>query len=202
MTAAEFTRWFLALFFLGVAGFYTARIIVVRRRLHMSPVFMGDLGTLHWATHTAFRVFRVLILGICVARLIWPGLDAYLGYFDSLAQPAVLLTGDAILLVSFIAVLWVHFAMAEAWRSGTRAGDRTQLMVTGPFARTRNPMMLGVLAAQVGFALALPSVFSLICLVVGVWAVHAQVRVEERALRDHHGAAYEAYARRTPRWLF
>ena len=42
---------------------------------------------------------------------------------------------------------------------------------------------------------------ALICLVAGLWAVVAQVRVEERMLESRYGAAYEAYASQTPRWL-
>jgi len=62
-------------------------------------------------------------------------------------------------------------------------------------------MMLCVLLGQVGLFLALPSLFTLVCLVVGVWAVTAQVGVEERLLRQRLGANYEAYVARTPRWL-
>jgi len=58
MAAIEFTRWFLALFFTGVAAFYTIRILQTKRRRHFSPVFSSKPGTLHFATHMAFRVFR------------------------------------------------------------------------------------------------------------------------------------------------
>jgi protein-S-isoprenylcysteine O-methyltransferase Ste14 len=62
-------------------------------------------------------------------------------------------------------------------------------------------MMLCVIAAQVGLFLALPTLFTLVCLVLGVWAVTAQVGVEERLLRQRFGESYNAYAARTPRWL-
>lgn len=200
MTAVEFTRWFLALFFVGVAVFYAVRIITVRRRMRASPVFLGVPGTLHHATHLAFRIFRVLILGVCVGRLVWPPLDRYLVPFEVLWRPAVLVLGDGLLLAGFIGVLAVHFYMGRDWRSGTRARDRTGLITTGPFARSRNPMMVGVIVAQAGLFLALPTVFTLVCLVVGIWAVIAQVGVEERLLRERFGAEYDAYAARTSRW--
>ena len=113
----------------------------------------------------------------------------------------VLLLGDGLMLVAFSAVVLVHFQMGDDWRSGTRDGDHTQLITTGLFAYSRNPMMLGVLLAQLGFFLALPSAFTLVCLIVGVSAVVAQVRVEERLLSDRFGEFYEAYKARTPRWL-
>ena len=202
MAATDFTRWFLALFFVGVAAFYTGRILLVKRRMRTSPVFVGHSGTLHSATHLAFRVFRALILAVCVVRLFWPGFDRYLVTFDALWHPAVLLSGVGLLLAGFTAVLVIHFYMGENWRSGTCEDDRTRLITTGPFSVSRNPMMLCVFVAQVGLFLALPSLFTLVCLVVGVWAVTAQVGVEERLLRQRFGAAYEAYAARTPRWLF
>jgi len=201
VSAVDFTRWFLALFFVGVAVFYTIRILILKHRMGTSPVFSGRLGSLHWTTHTVFRVFRVVITGVCLTRLWWPELDAYLLPVYELWHPALLLTGDALLLAAFISVVAIHLYMGENWRSGTRKEDRARLITTGPFAVSRNPMMLGVVTAQVGFFLALPSLFTVVCLILGVWAVTAQVGVEERLLQQRYGKQYEDYAAHTPRWL-
>ncbi len=201
MAAADFTRWFLALFFASVAAFYVVRITLAKRRTGASPVFSGKPGSSHFATHLSFRVFRAAILGVCIARLLWPPLDKYLITLDILWRPAIFILGDCLLLGGFASVVVIHFLMGNDWRSGTRANDRTHLITTGPFAFSRNPMMLGVMTAQLGLFLALPSVFTLLCLVVGIWAVNAQVRVEEQLLRKRFGAAYTAYTEQTPRWL-
>lgn len=202
MTVVDFTRWFLALFFVGVATFYTFRVFAIARRTRISPVFAGHPGTLHWATHFTFRVFRVLILSVCVVRLVWPGLDQYLFTFNALWHPFVLILGNVLLLFGFSAVVAIHGYMGEDWRSGTRAEERTRLITKGPFATSRNPMMLCVVVAQLGLFLALPSLFTLVCLVAGIWAVTAQVSVEERMLLKRFSAEYEAYKSQTPRWLF
>jgi protein-S-isoprenylcysteine O-methyltransferase Ste14 len=199
--AADVTRWFLALFFVGVATFYTVRILLLKRRTGTSPVFGGRPGTLHFAAHAAFRLFRVAILAVCIGRLVWPDLDRFLVPINALWQPAVLLLGVGLILAGFAFVVAVHFFMGRDWRSGTRDAEPTRLVTSGPFALSRNPMMLGVMAAQLGLFLALPSLFTLICLAIGLWAVVAQVAVEERLLRRKHGAAYDAYVARTPRWL-
>ena len=52
-----------------------------------------------------------------------------------------------------------------------------------------------------GLFLALPSAFTLVCLIFGVWAVNAQVRIEESLLQKRFGSEYEMYRARTPRWL-
>lgn len=202
MTAIEFTRWFLALYFAGVASFYTLRIILLRKRSGESPVFTGRPGTLHFATHLTFRIFRVAILAICAARIPWPGLDTYLIPFEPLWHPFVLMLGNTLLVLSFAAVVGVHMYMGKNWRSGTRTEDRTAFMTDGPFAVSQNPMMLCVAIAQFGFFLALPSVFTLLCLFVGIWAITAQTKVERTILRQRFGDTYERYAESTPRWLF
>lgn len=201
MTAVTFTRWFLAVYFLAVATFYTVRILAEKARAGTSPVFSGEPGTVHFATHMTFRVFRVAILVACCARLAWPGFDTYLGPIPIVWHPAALLTGDALLLASFTAVLYIHFYLGKDWRSGTCQGSEARLITSGPFAVCRNPMMLFVMTAQIGLFLALPSVFTLICLAAGLWAVLAQVRVEEQMLEARYGAAYQAYVSQTPRWL-
>jgi len=201
MTAIDFTRWFLALFFVSVAVFYTIRIILLKRKMGMSPVFVGRPGTLHFATHLTFRTFRVVILAVCAVRLLWPTFDRFLITFDALWHPTVLLLGDGLLFASFSAIILLHFYMGKDWRSGMRVDDKSQLLTTGPFAVSQNPMMLCVVMGQVGFFLALPSAFTLICLLAGVWAVVTQVRVEQRLLRERFGATYDAYAACTPRWL-
>jgi len=127
--------------------------------------------------------------------------QAELVTFDALWHPIVLILGCTLLVGSFLAVILIHYYMGEEWRSGTRAEDRTRLITTGPFTVSRNPMMLCVIVAQVGLFLALPSLFTLVCLVLGVWAVNAQVGVEERLLRQRFGEDYDTYVSHTPRWL-
>lgn len=201
MWAVETTRWFLAIFFSGVAGFYILRILFVKRKLERSPVYSGERGTSHFLTHGAFRGFRFAILSICVARLLWPVLDKYLIPIDALWYPIVLMSGNLLLLICFFCVVLVHFYMGDTWRSGTRLGDNIELIVTGPFKWSRNPMMIGVLGAQAGLFLALPTVFTLICFVVGVWAVVVQIRVEEQLLKLRFGEKYQHYTEATPRWI-
>jgi len=53
---------------------------------------------------------------------------------------------------------------------------------------------------MLGFALALPSLFTLVCLIAGVLAVTRQANEEERSLVKR--ADYQAYLMRTAKWPF
>lgn len=199
--AAEFSRYFLAAFFTFVAGFYTLRVLYLGKTRGQSPVYMGDTGSRHWQAHLAFRSFRVTIWLVSVGRLVMPGLDAGLLPFYGLWLPGVILAGNILLGLAFAFILYLHFYMGRSWQSGVLRQSNSVLVQTGPFARSRNPMMLGVLVCQLGLFLSLPSLFTLVCLVVGIWGVLTQVRVEEAVLQQRFGEAYGNYAAVTPRWL-
>lgn len=194
-------RVFLGVFFLMIGLQFTARTLGLHARMGFSHIHYGKRGQAGWWHRHTFNVFRSAILLICLAR-IWVDLNAWLGVLPWLYQWPVLLMGVALLLGSFTAVNYLQAYMHEEWRSGVdQEAKHSKLLIEGPYARTRNPLFLAIMAGQLGFFLALPSVFTLVCLVAGVVVIVRQARVEEQALALRFGDTYEAYRARVPRWL-
>lgn len=79
----------------------------------------------------------------------------------------------------------------------------TQTIIdTGIYARTRNPMYLGMAIAYVGLAIILHSMPSILFLPIAVMIINSQVIArEERYLEATFGAAYAAYKLRVRRWF-
>lgn len=76
------------------------------------------------------------------------------------------------------------------------------LVTAGIFRRTRNPMYLGFLTALVGLAITLGSTSA--ALGVAAFFLAADrwyIPFEERMLSAKFGPAYDAYRRRTRRWI-
>ena len=73
------------------------------------------------------------------------------------------------------------------------------LAVSGPYARTRNPLYFGSVLMAVGFALASRSWLA-VAVVVAYFAVFYPMvmRREAAELRERYGPPYEAYAREVP----
>ena len=197
----EATRWYLAGFFLFVAGFYGCRLLLARQRQGFSCVTYGRPGTLHWGLSLNFRVFRAAILILMVARVPWPSLDAFLLTCPPMTIAPVILAGNILITAGFGFVLYCQAFMGRAWRSGIPEEAVPPLITDGPFQWSRNPIFLGIQCGQLGFFLALPSVFTFVCLVVGVTVIQMQVRLEERHLATTFGEAYRRYQDATPRWL-
>ncbi|MCK7542629.1 isoprenylcysteine carboxylmethyltransferase family protein [Marinobacter bryozoorum] len=200
MAVDLFTRHFLGSFFLLIGILFACRALGLYARLGFSHINYGQSGTATWWNRHLFNVFRAAILLVCLARMVWP-IDPWLGVIGWLYQPPVLLTGVLVLLASFGVASYLQAYMLSDWRSGIDRDQKPVLITSGPYARTRNPLFLAVILGQLGFFLALPSLFSLVCLLVGAWVIRRQALAEEAALAELYGEPYTHYRQQVPRWL-
>jgi protein-S-isoprenylcysteine O-methyltransferase Ste14 len=198
---AGIARFGPAIFFTFVAAFYTARILWLGRRQGASPVAYGVPGTPPHRIYRTFRVFRLLIWMMSVGRAIWPPFGLLALPIPMLTIPALMTGGNLLMAAAFARVAWLNLSMGDHWRSGApRPDDPGPLFTDGAFARCRHPMLAAVMVGQVGLFLAIPSLFTLICLLVGLWTLVEQVAVEERELASRHGERWAAYCAVTPKW--
>lgn len=197
----EFSRIYLAIFYSGVAVFYTARIIFVKRAAANEVVFPGTSFCVTWWNHLAFRFFRVAIWWVCLLRLFYPSVDVYLGMINFLVRPPIILSGITLLSLGFISTAAIHFKLGDEWRSGIDPNGPKKIVTQGLYRYSRNPMFVFVALAQLGFFLALPSVFSLICLVIGLYTLDSQAKAEEKHLASVFPEDYAQYTNKVRRWI-
>ncbi|UZJ43213.1 isoprenylcysteine carboxylmethyltransferase family protein [Marinimicrobium sp. C6131] len=196
----QLSRHFLGLYFLFIGLHYTSTSLGLWKRTGISHIRYGSRGSATWWYRQTFNLFRAAILGVCLARILWP-IDPWLGVFPALYQAPVLLAGMAMLLVSYSIVSYVHAYMRQDWRSGIDPDKRQPLLTEGPYGRSRNPLFIGIMLGQLGLFLALPSVFTLLCLLVGAAVILLQARREEAALSRTYGVEYQDYRQLVRRWL-
>jgi len=115
---------------------------------------------------------------------------------------AVIWLGIGVILAGVAVDFW---AMATMRRAQTnllphRAADR--LVDWGPFALSRNPIYAGNTAAILGVAVCLGDGWLLFAtFAAAALTQKLAIRREEAHLSARFGAAWDAYAARTPRWL-
>jgi len=147
-------------------------------------------------------VFAVVFL-LTFAHAAHPPLLAYLGPIHILEVPIVRLVGVIVLVGSLILVRLSQIDLKSSWRFDLDlAGEPTDLITGGLYARSRNPIYVGMLATCVGLFLVLPNAITLAVATVAFVILQVRIRVEEQYLLNTHGEAYADYCRRTPRWLF
>jgi protein-S-isoprenylcysteine O-methyltransferase Ste14 len=96
----------------------------------------------------------------------------------------------------------VSFRHARTTVDPTSPERASELVTSGVYRYTRNPMYVGFALILLGWAAMLQNAFALLGpAVFVVWIDRFQVRFEERAMRAKFADAFEAYCRRTRRWL-
>jgi len=89
----------------------------------------------------------------------------------------------------------------RAWAAGTIVKNAV-LTMTGPYARTRNPLYLGSFLIGLGLAVAGARVSVLVAFLVAYGLVYGRaMRLEAARLERDFGEAYRTYARNVPMFI-
>lgn len=123
--------------------------------------------------------------------------------FDLPSIPALVRPFGALpLLVGAVGVAWC-FGLFVRMGNGTPNPWRPpQALVTeGPFAWTRNPIILSHALAVLGVAILVSSPSAVVLVLLLGVPVQGIVRHEERTLEARYGEAYRAYRDAVPRWI-
>ncbi len=177
---------------------FGARAVIAYRRTgdHGFRSFRRRPGTAAW------WAALLLLLGV-LAAIVGPiagllGLPA-IPLLDHWWVPVV---GLFLALTGIVGTLAAQLAMGNSWRVGVDPEEQTQLVTSGPFGWTRNPILLAALIAGAGLALLVPNVISGSGWLILWAAVELQVRgVEEPYLRSQHPDEYASYCSRVGRFL-
>lgn len=136
----------------------------------------------------------IIITVMCVARIVLPGPVI-------VPQPYNWL--GLVLVVGGVAVSFIGARQFDKVGTNIKTfNDPTILVTDGLFRWSRNPMYLGFVLFLIGLAIMLETLLSFFfAAAFAVIADRWYINFEERALRRTFGERYEAYARRTRRWI-
>lgn len=114
-------------------------------------------------------------------------------------------------IVSWIGVVFCLFALVlfllsliafgKSFRVGIDEDHPGELVTSGVFAISRNPIYAAFILILIGIFLIIPNWLLLLYVVVGFWLIHRQVCREEDSLEITYGKEYEEYRKRVRRYL-
>ena len=122
------------------------------------------------------------------------------GRFPNLA--VVRTAGLAIFILGAALRWYAIFYLGRYFTVDVRVTGDQHVVDTGPYRFIRHPSYTGAFMQFIGFALCIGNVWSVLMLMVPILLVFSyRIRVEERALDQGLGEAYENYRRRTKRLI-
>lgn len=138
---------------------------------------------------------------IAAVAMWWIGRTVEFGRFQFAYQSAV---GIALIALglAIVAVSLRSFARAGTTPNPLQPRNATELVTSGAYALSRNPMYVGDAVALVGIAVwlgSLPGLLPIAAFIVYIDRV--QIAAEEEAMKEIFGDRYAAYRRQVRRWL-
>lgn len=136
-----------------------------------------------------------------VSLLVGCGIDSSWLYGDGVG-PAAFAAGGGLFLAGLALIVWGAVVQRRAGTNIEPWKPTTQIVVSGPYRLTRNPMYLGMAVSNIGLAVAAGSIAALGTLLVCKMMIDRLVIDREEAyLEATFGDAYRAYKSRVRRWL-
>ncbi len=147
------------------------------------------------------------LLRALVAFLALPGVVAYLTpllFFRPASDHPWHHTGWAVVALGSLLLLWCVRDFFVSGRGTLAPWDPPrELVVSGPYRWSRNPMYIAVLIVLLGWHLLFQSLALFGYLAVVGLSFHLRILLhEEPFLAEAHPAEWSAYKAKVPRWLF
>jgi protein-S-isoprenylcysteine O-methyltransferase Ste14 len=193
---------FLVLYFLLFFGL--AMILPTYRIWKTTGVNPYKLGSSDSAHDYIGRFFRFVIAGcglVVIVFALFPNFYNALLPITQLERSNITIFGSSLLIFALIWVIIAQIHMRKSWRIGIDEDVKTELVQTGLFIISRNPIFLGMRIMLLGIFLVIPNAITLIILIAGELLIQIQVRLEEEFLTRTHGAAYLTYQKQVRRWI-
>jgi protein-S-isoprenylcysteine O-methyltransferase Ste14 len=102
-------------------------------------------------------------------------------------------TAVAVAVGAWVATLVCWKKMGKSWRMGINPAEKTQLIVSGPYAYVRHPIYALSSVLVIASAVAVPTILMICVAVVHCALLQWEARREERYLLGVHGQPYADY---------
>jgi protein-S-isoprenylcysteine O-methyltransferase Ste14 len=117
------------------------------------------------------------------------------------SNPVLSWLATAIAILAFLGTLVCWKKMGKSWRMGINPNEKTQLIVSGPYAYVRHPIYALSSLLMLCTVAILPSPLMLIVAAIHLTLLQWEARREEQYLRLHHGDIYATYCSQTGRFV-
>ena len=176
-----------------LVGMVLTRVLLLRRvgtrAMHFGSIDKTDFLIPPVALFYFYTVFA--------AAFGWPLVNGD-RFFHVRALPWI---GVALCFAGLLVLLASLISFGRSFRVGIDVDHPDQLVTTGVFAWSRNPIYVALFLVLVGQLLIFPNWVPLVYLFAGTWLFHRQVLREEEFMRRQYGQEYEAYCQRVRRYL-
>ena len=198
----EFLRLILPIYFLiyfGVA--FILKSVIVARRIGKNPLVLPKDDSAFGLIGLYFKLTLFAMFIYVLAFAFFPSWHDNFLTITSLDKLNIKYFGLGLLAISLIWTIIAQGHMKNSWRIGIDTKTKTELVTTGLFKVSRNPIFFGMILSLVGLFLTTPNALTGLFLILGYILIQIQIRHEEEFLITEHGQNYESYKQKVRRLI-
>ena len=198
----EFLKIFLpiyaTIFFFAV---FLLRTAIVWQKSGINAFVLLKQGGTYGVIGVYFKLLPLASFLAVVSYSFFPSMYDFLVPFHWLENQLIVFVGIFFLIISLFWIWVAQTQMGKSWRIGIDEQRKTELITTGMFSISRNPIFLGMKVNLLAFFLVIPNAVTLTVVVTGFALIDIQVRLEEQHLLNLNDDSYQNYYKKVRRWL-
>ena len=198
----DLLRLILPIYFIiyfGVA--IVLKSVIVAKRTGKNPFVLPKGDNVYGLVGFYFKLVLIAIFVYIIVYAVFPTWHDYFLPILQLANPTINYIGLALLFISLVWTVIAQTNMQNSWRIGIDTETKTELVTSGLFAISRNPIFFGMIITLLGAFLATPNALTALLLILGYILIQIQIRLEEEFLTKEHGQKYLKYKQKVRRLI-
>lgn len=198
----DFLRIFLPAYFTFYFGIaFVAKSVIVAKRIGKNPLVLPKDDSAYGLIGFYFKLTLILMFIYVLLFALTPTLYACFLPIQQLDNRIIKYIGLVLLALALIWTIIAQGHMKNSWRIGIDTETKTELITTGLFKLSRNPIFFGMIVSLVGLFLTTPNALTGLFLILGYVLIQIQIRLEEEFLSNQHKQKYLEYKQKVRRLI-
>lgn len=183
--------------YFGVA--FVLKSVVVARRIGKNPLVLPKDDSAYGLIGRYFKLTLITMFIYVISFALFPNWHDNFLPIKELNIEVTKYIGLAVLLSSLVWTVIAQGHMKNSWRIGIDKDTKTELVTSGLFTISRNPIFFGMILSLCGLFLTTPNGLTALFLILGYVLIQVQIRLEEEFLTKEHGQKYFDYKQKVRR---
>lgn len=167
----------------------------------INPVTFGKNDNAHDYIGFVMKLIMVVLTINVLLFSFAENLYSYLSPIKILKSESIFYFGFILIHTALIWICFAQFQMSSNWRIGIDEKNKTDLVTTGIFSISRNPIFLGMIVSLIGIFFIIPNALTFCLVVLTYFVIQIQIRLEEEFLEKQHKTDYINYKFKTRRLI-
>lgn len=198
----EILRLTLPIYFMLYFGLaFVLKSVIVARRIGKNPLVLPKDDSAFGLIGLYFKLTLIAMFIYVLVFAFFPSWHDNFLIITSLDNLTVKYFGLGLLAIALIWTIIAQEHMKNSWRIGIDTETKTELVTTGLFRLSRNPIFFGMILSLVGLFVTTPNALTGLFLILGYILIQIQIRLEEEFLTKEHGQNYIAYRQKVRRLI-